>query len=217
MVFKVEAHCWSRQPKRCLQVKQSVPPCVVYGRALFHIHTLNSGKILNSWCQNHSFLLLLDPWWFSNCIFHALVPLADLGILNHILSWSQVPNRSQNTKDSKVCQVRLGTTCKNVYQRQTTTQLLLVQEYPTCLYYFCHCVFYLFFCQQRINKIPRKSLPSRASTHVLAASYNEARSSVILYFFFSFFDTMYMAAAPAYFTANLSVKLKLPASQRFEG
>lgn len=33
----------------------------------------------------------------------------------------------------------------------------------------------------------------------------------MLYFFFSFFDTMYMAAAPAYFTANFSVRLKLPA------
>lgn len=58
---------------------------------------------------------------------------------------------------------------------------------------------------------PRKSLPSRAIVHVSAASYKDARSSVMLYFFFSFFDTMYMAAAPAYFTANFSVRLKLPA------
>lgn len=59
--------------------------------------------------------------------------------------------------------------------------------------------------------IPRKFLPLRASTHVSAASYRAARSSVMLYFFFKFLDTKYMAAAPAYFTVNLSVKLKFPA------
>lgn len=57
----------------------------------------------------------------------------------------------------------------------------------------------------RIDKIPRKFLPFRASVHVLAASYNEARSSVMLYFFLSFLATKYIAAAPAYFTANRSV------------
>jgi len=58
--------------------------------------------------------------------------------------------------------------------------------------------------------IPRNSRPFRASTHVSAASYSAARSSVMLYFFFSFLDTKYIAAAPAYFTVIFSVKLKLP-------
>jgi hypothetical protein len=59
--------------------------------------------------------------------------------------------------------------------------------------------------------IPRNSRPFRASTHVSAASYRAARSSVMLYFFFNFFDTKYIAAAPAYLTVIFSVKLKLPA------
>jgi hypothetical protein len=33
----------------------------------------------------------------------------------------------------------------------------------------------------------------------------------MLYFFFKFLDTKYIAAAPAYLTVILSVKLKLPA------
>jgi hypothetical protein len=33
----------------------------------------------------------------------------------------------------------------------------------------------------------------------------------MLYFFFNFFDTKYIAAAPAYLTVIFSVKLKLPA------
>lgn len=65
-----------------------------------------------------------------------------------------------------------------------------------------------------LKHIPRNSLPLRASTHVSAASYNAARSSVILYFFFSFLDTKYIAAAPAYFAVSFSVKLKLPAIKR---
>lgn len=60
-------------------------------------------------------------------------------------------------------------------------------------------------------QVPRKSLPSSAVVHVCAASYNATRSSVMLYFFFSFLDTMYMIAAPAYFTVNRSVMLKFPA------
>lgn len=32
----------------------------------------------------------------------------------------------------------------------------------------------------------------------------------MLYFFFSFLDTMYMIAAPAYFAVNLSIRLKFP-------
>lgn len=62
-----------------------------------------------------------------------------------------------------------------------------------------------------LDCIPRKSLPFSAFTHVSAASYRAARSSVMLYFFFRFFDTKYIAAAPAYFTVIFSVKLKLPA------
>ena len=58
--------------------------------------------------------------------------------------------------------------------------------------------------------IPRESCPSKASAHVSAASYNAARSSVILYFFFHFFDMKYIAAAPAYSTVVFSAKPKLP-------
>ena len=65
-----------------------------------------------------------------------------------------------------------------------------------------------------IEDIPRKFWPFRASTHVSAASYKAARSSVMLYFFFRFLDTKYIAAAPAYFTVIFSVKLKLPALRR---
>lgn len=61
--------------------------------------------------------------------------------------------------------------------------------------------------------IPRNSRPFKASTHVSAASYKAARSSVMLYFFFNFLDTKYIAAAPAYFTVNFSVKLKFPARE----
>lgn len=63
---------------------------------------------------------------------------------------------------------------------------------------------------------PRNSRPFKASTHVSAASYSAARSSVMLCFFFSFLDTKYMAAAPAYFAVILSMKLKLPAVTRVQ-
>jgi hypothetical protein len=60
-------------------------------------------------------------------------------------------------------------------------------------------------------KLPKKSLPLRASVQVLAASYKAALSSVMLYFFLSFFDTIYIAAAPAYLTTSFCPKLKFPA------